>query len=337
MLFLSQQKIEVGGGETYPYDYLIVAPGSKQSYFGHDQWEKDAPGLKTISDAIQIREKILLSFENAERCSDPGLIDWYLRFVIIGGGPTGVEMAGSIAEFAYHTLFKNFRRIHPEKSKIYLIEGSPQLLTSYPPRLAEKAHKDLEKLGVNVILNTNVTNVTDRGVQMGQEFLSAGTVIWAAGNQASTLLKSLAVPLDKQGRVQVNADLTIPERDNVFVIGDAACFLDKEGQSLPAIAPVAIQQGRYVAETIKNHLAAKARKPFVYFDKGTVATIGRGKAVAVFHKLQFSGFPAWLIWCFVHIFYLTSFPNRLLVMLQWIFLYIKGTRQSRVIIHSMDE
>ncbi|WP_068471208.1 NAD(P)/FAD-dependent oxidoreductase [Candidatus Protochlamydia phocaeensis] len=333
-----QQKIGVQGGGSYAYDYLIVAPGAKQSYFGHDQWETYAPGLKTIMDAVHIREQILLAFEKAEQhYQDPEQVNRYLSFAIVGAGPTGVEMAGSIAEFAHRTLFENFRHINPAKSKIYLIEGAGQVLPSYPPELAKKAYQDLKDLGVDILLNTHVTNVTAEGLYMGEKFLATPNVIWAAGNQASPLLKTLGAPLDKYGRVQVNPDLTIPGHANVFVIGDAASVLDDKGQPLPGIAPVAIQQGRYVAKVIKDRLNKKESKSFAYFDKGTIATIGRGKAVAMVRKLKFSGFIAWLIWCFIHIFYLISFRSRILVMTQWMFLYLKGRRQGRVIIHPVDQ
>lgn len=331
-----EQKVYTSDGKNFFYDFLIVAPGTRHSYFGHDHWEVFAPGLKTIADGVRIREQILLAFEKAERCENPEEAQKYLRFVIVGAGPTGVEMAGSIAEFAHRTLFKNFRYINPATSKIYLIEGACQVLPSFPPHLAEKAQKNLEKLGVDILLNALVTNVTAEGIYIGDQFLPTFNVIWAAGNQASPLLKTLDVPLDKQGRVVVNPDLTIPDYSNVFVIGDGACCLDSQGQTLAGIAPVAIQQGRYVAKMIKNHLSPQQRKPFVYFDKGTIATIGRGKAVAMIRKLQFSGFVAWIIWCFVHVLYLISFRNRILVLMQWIFLYTLGRRQSRVITRLAD-
>lgn len=331
-----EQKVYAAGHESFFYDFLVVAPGARHSYFGHSQWETFAPGLKTIEDALRIREQILLAFEKAELCEDPKQAQQYLRFAIVGAGPTGVEMAGSIAEFAHRTLFKNFCHINPASSEIYLIEGASQVLPTFPPALAQKAHADLQKLGVNILLNTCVTNVTADGIYMGDQFLATPNIIWAAGNQASSLLKSLDTPLDKQGRVIVNPDLTIPHYPNVFVIGDAAACLDPQGQPLPAIAPAAIQQGRYVANIIKKNLSPDQRKPFAYFDKGTIATIGGGKAVAVIRKLKFSGFIAWLIWCFVHILYLVSFRYRLLVMTQWIFLYLLGRRQGRVITESVD-
>ncbi len=295
-----------------------------------------APGLKTLSDGVRIREQILFAFEKAERCEDLQEAQKYLRFAIIGAGPTGVEMAGSIAEFAHRTLFKNFRNINPATSKIYLIEGTNQVLPSFPPHLAKKAQENLEKLGVDIVLNAFVTNVTPDGVYMGGDFLPTPNVIWAAGNQASPLLETLNIPLDKQGRAIVSFDLTIPNYSNVFVIGDAAHCLDKQGIPLPGIAPVAIQQARYVAKMIKKNLSSLQRKPFVYFDKGTIATIGRGKAIAIIRKLQFSGFIAWLIWCFVHILYLISFRYRLLIMMQWVFLYLFGRRQGRVITAPID-
>jgi NADH dehydrogenase len=333
----SEQKVITADGESFFYDFLIVATGATHSYFGHDEWEKFAPGLKTVADGERIREQILLAFEKAERCENLQEAQKYLRFVIVGGGPTGVEMAGSIAEFAHRTLFKNFRHINPATSKIYLIEGTHQVLPSFPAHLGEKAQKDLEKLGVEVLLNTFVTNVSAEGVTMGNRCLETPNVIWAAGNQASSLLKTLHISLDKQGRAIVNPDLTIPHYPNVFVIGDAARCLDAQGQPLPGIAPVAIQQGRYVAKIIKKNLTPQQRRPFVYFDKGTIATIGRGKAVAMIRKLQFSGFVAWLIWCFIHIFYLISFRYRLLVMVQWIFLYLLGRRQARIITYSIKQ
>ncbi len=333
----AQQKIYMTSGESLTYDYLILAPGAKHSYFGHDQWESFAPGLKTITDAIRIREKILLAFEKAERCENPTEAQKCLQFAIIGAGPTGVELAGSIAEFAHYTLFKNFRHINPATSKIYLIEGANQVLPSYPPRLSAKALKNLQDLGVDVLLNTFVTNVSSEGVQIGDKFLETPNVIWAAGNQASPLLKTLDVPLDKQGRVIVNPDLTIPGYANIFVIGDAAYCLDSKGQPLPGIAPVAIQEGRYVAKIIKQNIPALQRPPFAYFDKGTIATIGRGKAVVVLRQLEFSGFFAWLIWGFIHVFYLISFRQRLMVFTQWLFLYLMNKRIGRVITHSSDQ
>lgn len=332
-----EQQVITADGKNFFFDYLVVASGANHSYFGHDEWEKLAPGLKTAADGERICANILSAFEKAECCENPQEAQNYLCFAIIGAGPTGVEIAGSIAEFAHRTLFKNFRRINPSTSKIYLIEGSNQVLPTFSPRLGEKARKNLEKLGVEVKLNTIVTDISAEGIYMGDQFLAAATVIWAAGNQASSLLTTLHIPLDKQGRAIVNADLTISHYPNIFVIGDAASCLNVKKEPLPGIAPVAIQQGRYVANIIKKHLPSEERKPFVYFDKGTVATIGGGKAVVMIGKLQFSGFFAWLIWCFIHIFYLISFRYRILIMMQWIFLYLLGRRQARVIVEPAND
>ncbi len=325
--------VETSEGKLFSYDYLIVAPGARHSYFGHAEWEQYALGLKTVVDASNIRERILMAFEIAERTKDPETAKRYLNFAIIGGGPTGVEMAGSIAEFAHRTLVKNFRHINPANSKIYLIEGEEQLLPSYPKHLADIALKDLEQLGVTVILKKHVTNVTKEGIYLGEELLNIPTIIWAAGNQASPLLKTLDTPLDKQGRAIVNPDLSIPSDPNVFVVGDAAACQDENGHMLPAIAPVAIQQARFVAKIIKNQIEPEKRQAFRYFDKGMIATIGRGRAVALLRKLQFSGFIAWLIWGFVHILYLISFKNRVLVMTQWAFWYFTENRPDRIINH----
>lgn len=323
--------ITASNGETFPYDQLIVAVGAKQSYFGHDEWAVHAPGLKSITDAIYIREKILLSFEQAERIGDMEKAKKYLRFVIIGGGPTGVEMAGAIAEIAHKTMFSNFRRIKPEHSEIYLIEGHPRLLPPYTPRLSEVARQDLEKMGVKMILGTHVTNVTSEGVYIGDQFLETTNIIWAAGNHAPAMLKTLDVPLDHGGRVIVGHDLTIPEHPEIFVIGDAAHALDEEENPFPGLAPVAVQQGRYVAKIIKERTPPEERKPFHYSDKGSMATIGTAKAVGMIGKKQFSGFLAWMAWGVVHIFYLISFCNRVKVMLQWFFWYLTGKRHVRLI------
>lgn len=324
-------------GESYPYDYLIVAPGSRHSYFGHDEWEEYAPGIKTALDAERIREQMLSAFEKAEACGNPSKAADYLNFAIIGAGPTGVEMAGSFAEFAHKTLFKNFRHIEPGKSRIYLIEGADQVLPSYSAKLGAQAKKDLEKLGVDVLLNTKVTEINQEGLHIQDHFIPAENIVWAAGNQASPLLKTLAIPLDPQGRAIVRLDLSIPGHPQVFVIGDAARYPDEKGKPLPGIAPVAIQQAIYVAKIIKKRISPEDRKPFVYFDKGMISTIGRGKAVGVFRKIQFSGFLAWMIWCFVHIFYLVSFRYRLLVFINWLFLYISNRRQGRIITHPIQK
>ena len=332
-----KQEVILANGEKYHYDFLIIATGASHSYFGHKEWERFAPGLKTLEDAVRIREHILLAYEKAERCDSISEAEKYMRFVIIGGGPTGVEMAGAIAEIARQSLFRNFRKIKPELSKIYLIEGLAQVLPAYPPRLGAIAKRDLEKIGVKVLLNTKVTNITEEGVYIGDKFIATPNIIWAAGNVASPLMKSLDVPLDRQGRAFVLPDLSIPGFPNLFVIGDAAATADPKLGILPGIAPVAIQQGNYVAKIISKNISQQERKAFKYFDKGSMATIGKAKAVAMVGNLKFSGFLAWLAWCFIHILYLISFRNRMIVMMQWSFWYVTGKRNVRLIMQSVDE
>lgn len=324
--------VHLKDGTQFPFTYLIVASGARHSYFGHPEWEKDAIGLKTLNDALTIRDRLLTTFEEAERMDSIQEAQNHLRFVVVGGGPTGVEMAGAIAELTHRTLFNNFRKIKPEKSQIFLIEGEKQILPSYPPDLAEKAKKALEKTGVKVLLNEKVEEINDKGVKTNKQFIETTNVIWAAGNQASPLLKSLNVPLDRQGRAIVNDDLSIPNHPNIFVIGDAAHF-EFKGQILPGIAPVAIQEAQYIAKKILK----KTTAPFKYFDKGNLATIGRGKAVGVFRNIKFSGFIAWWVWSVVHIFYLISFYNRVLVAVQWLTLYLTWKRPVRLITRPSSE
>jgi len=332
--------IHLKNGDNISYDYLIVALGATHSYFGKDEWEQFAPGLKTLADALKIREKILLSFEKAERADSILDQERYLNFVIVGGGPTGVEMAGAIAEIAYQTMLKNFRRIDVKKTKIYLVESCPTVLYhGYPEKLCLKAQSYLEHYGVTVFTGTRVVNITKEGafLQDKKEPIPAENIVWAAGNQASPVLKTLDVPLDKQGRVIVGPDLSIPNHPEVFVIGDAACAMDKTGKPLPGLAPVAVQQGRYVAHIIRKQLELSKRPPFQYLDKGTMATIGKTKAVGIFGKLQFSGFIAWLGWCFIHILYLIGFRNRLTVLTHWLFSYFSNQRGARLINRSIDD
>lgn len=332
-----QHQITLGNGDKIPFDYLVIAIGARHSYFGNDQWETFAPGLKTIQDALKIRENILISFEKAERLLNLEEVEKYLNFVLIGGGPTGVEMAGAIAEIAHKTMFKNFRRIHPEKSKIYLVEALPDILPAYPLKLAKKAQKDLEKMGVRVLTGKKVTNVTKDGVQIEDEFIPSQNVIWAAGNQSLPLLKTLDVPLDRAGRVIVESDLSIPNSPEIFVIGDAANAKDKKDKPLPGIAPVAIQQGHYLAKIIQRDTPKEKRSRFKYLDKGSMATIGTSKAIAVVGKLQFTGFIAWFAWCFIHILYLISFRNRFGVLVEWVYCFLTGQRGVRLIYHSIDQ
>lgn len=329
-------QIVLRNGDKIGYEYLIVALGARHSYFGNDSWEPFAPGLKTLNDALNIRERILVSFEKAERCDSISEAKKYLNFVIIGGGPTGVEMAGAISEIAYETMLKNFRRIDTKKTKIYLVEGSPHILPVYPERLSLKAQKYLESFGIQIITGKRVTNVSKEGVTIENMFIATENVLWAAGNQASPILKTLNVPLDRQGRVQVAADLSIPDHPEIFCIGDAACCMDLKGKPLPALAPVAVQQGRYLGDILRKRLPQKERPPFRYLDKGTMATIGKTKAVGVFGKIQFSGLIAWFAWCFVHIFYLVGFRNRLVVLTQWLFSYYSSQRGARLIYRSTE-
>ena len=333
----NNKQITIANGDIFGYDYLIISIGARHSYFGREDWEPFAPGLKTIKDALKIREQILLSFEKAERLDSISEAAKYLNFVIIGGGPTGVEMAGAIAEIAYKTMFKNFRRIKPEEAKIYLIEALPQILPMYPDKLAAQATKVLEKMGVKVLTGKKVIDINESGVKTEEIFIESKNIIWAAGNQVSPMLKTLDVPLDRAGRVIVGADLSVPDHPEIFVIGDAAHAVGKEGKPLPGVAPVAIQEGRYVSKIIKHAIPKEKRQPFVYFDKGNMATIGKAKAIAMVGKLQISGFFAWLMWAFVHILYLIGFRNRLGVMMEWAATMFTGERGVRIITRPIDQ
>jgi len=319
-------------GESYFYDFLIVAVGARHHYFGKDEWEKFAPGLKTLQDAINIRERILLAFEKAEKINDPDDQQKFLNFVIVGGGPTGVEMAGAIAEIAKKTLIEDFKKIDPSKAKIYLVEALPRILPSYPEELSQKAKEDLEKLGVKVLLNTRVTELTKNSVKLNGKEIHAATIIWAAGNKANPLIQQLNCELDKIGRAVVSPYLHLKDDENVFVIGDAAAVFDEKGNTLPGVSPVAITEGRYVAKFILKKLKNKKIKPYRYFDKGSLATIGKAKAVADFGWIRFSGFFAWLLWVFVHIFFLIGFKNRFIVMIEWIFAYFTYQKSARLIV-----
>lgn len=334
----NNKEVILRNGDKISYEYLIVGLGARHSYFGRDDWEQYATGLKTLIDAMKIRERILMSFEIAERCDRISEAEKYLNFVIIGGGPTGVEMAGAIAEIAYETMLKNFRRIDTTKTKIFLIDGNSHILPVYPEKLAAKATKYLERFGVRVMTGRRVTSVTQEGVEIdGVTFIPAKNIVWAAGNQASPILTTLETPLDKQGRVIVDADLSIPDHPEIFVLGDAANAKDREGNPLPGLAPVAVQQGRYVAKILRRNIAKSERPPFRYVDKGTMATIGKTKAVGMIKSFQFSGFIAWLAWCFVHIFFLIGFRHRITVLMQWLFSYFSPARGARLINGSLDE
>src|ERR1035438_3109163 len=322
-----------------PYDDLIIATGATHHYFRSDQWEAFAPGLKTIEDATAIRSRLLAAFEQAEREPDAAERRAWLNFVIAGGGPTGVELAGALGEISNDTLRHDFRHINPAEAHILLVEGEPRVLPTFPPDLSAKAEKQLLALGVRSKTNTRVTNIQEGSVTLlcggREERILTHTVLWAAGVRASELGKVLAdragAPLDRAGRVSVEPDLTVPGHPEIHVIGDLACFTHQTGKPLPGVAPVAMQQGRYVANALRNKLTGKTAPPFRYFNKGNLATIGRNKAVAEFGKLHVSGFAAWFLWVFVHLMYLVEFENRMLVFVQWVYDYFTRNRGARLI------
>jgi len=321
------------------YDTLIIATGSSHQYFGHDDWEKFAPGLKTIEDATNMRARILLAFEAAERETDPEKLKEWMTFVIVGAGPTGAELAGALGEIANDTLKHDFRRINPTEAQIILVEGTDRVLPSYPPKLSEAARKMLERLKVTVRTGAMVTDVKAHSVTIKcgdhAEIIPTRTVLWAAGVLASplglALAKRLGTKTDRAGRVIVDPDMTIPDHPEIFVIGDLSSFTHQTGKPLPGVAQPAIQQGRYVAKVIERRLRGEKTPPFRYFDKGNLATIGRGAAVADLNFMTLAGWPAWLIWIFLHLLYIVEFQNRLLVFMQWMWLYVTFDRAARLI------
>jgi len=316
---------------SIPYDYLIIATGARHSYFGHDEWEKIAPGLKSLEDAVEIRRRILLAFEFAEKTTDPEARAAAMNFVIIGGGPTGVEMAGAIAEIARETLAKDFRHVDPSTARVILVEGDKRVLSTYPEDLSAKALEQLKELGVEVITGTRAQNLTEQGLEVAGKFIPCRVKIWAAGNTASLVGKTLGLPVDRVGRVIVQDDLTIPSHPEVQVIGDLANFTSKDGKPLPGVSPVAIQQGRHAAKNILHMVAGAKPQRFYYWDKGSMATIGRHRAVADLNFIHFSGFLAWLTWLFVHILYLVGFRNRVAVLFQWAWAYLTFNKGARLI------
>jgi NADH dehydrogenase len=316
--------------EELGYDYLVLATGGRTSYFGHDDWEKFAPGLKDLDDAVEIRRRVLLAFEAAEKEHDPGRRSELLTFVFVGGGPTGVELAGAIAELARFVLERDFRTINPGSADILLLEGGPRILPSFPPDLSRSAERQLAELGVQVRTNAKVTKIDEKGVYLGDEMIKAATIIWSAGVQATALTRSLGVELDRAGRVSVGPDLTIPGHPNAFAIGDMTIFY-QDGKLLPGVSPVAMQMGRLVARNIRNSLAGRPYEHFRYFDKGNMATIGRKAAIAEIGKLHMSGFIAWLAWLGVHIFFLIGFRNRFAVLFNWAWSYFTYQRGARLI------
>ncbi len=329
---LDAHTLQTSFGEV-AYDYLVVACGVQHSYFGHDEWEEFAPGLKTVEQATEIRRRVLTAFETAERIDDPQEQRKYLTFVVVGGGPTGVELAGAIGEMSRFTLAKDFRNIDSKLSRVLLLEAGPRILPMFSPEQASRAMRDLEKLGVQVWTSSLVTRIDIDGVDVGKERVTAATVVWAAGVEASSLGRCLGGEVDRQGRVFVEPDLSVRDRRDVFVVGDLAHCLDESGQVLPGVAPVAIQQGRYVAQQILAESKGQPRKPFRFVDKGQMATIGRSRAIAEVGRLKIQGFSAWVIWLVVHIYYLTGFKNRLFVVIQWAWSYLTFRRGARLIVN----
>ena len=319
------------------FDYLIIAVGNNYSYFGNDGWEKFAPGLKTLNDALKIREGILLSLEAAERLADKSRHEEYLNFVIVGGGPTGVELAGAIAEIVNKNYIKDFRNINEKMTKVYLIEALPRLLQAFPKNLSAKALDELKYLEVEVLLDQRVTGIDKNGVHIGDDFIKTKNIIWAAGNKASSLLGTLGIELDRSGRGIVNPDLSIKDDPGIFIIGDAAACKDEKEKFLPELAPVAMQQGRYVAGIISKEINRTVKKSFKYHDKGTLATIRKGKSVAVIKGLKLSGLIAWLTWSFVHIMYLINFRNKIRVMTEWAWYFITNRPGIRLIVKKSNK
>jgi len=327
----ARRAVVLDGGDEIAYDRLVVATGATNSYFGHDDWAAHAPSLKTLEDAYEIRRRVLLAYEHAERETDPAKRADWLTFVVIGGGATGVELAGAFAEIARHTLHGEFRRFDPRNARVVLVEGTDRVLPGYPPSLSEKARRQLERLGVTVWLGRMVSGIDAGGVQLGADRLAARTVVWAAGVAASPLGASLGVPLDRAGRVVVGEDLTVPGHPEVAVIGDLAA-LPWHAPAVPGIAPAAKQMGRHVARNIIASLRGKSPAPFRYQDVGMLATIGRNAAVAVLGKLRFSGYPAWLLWLLAHIYFLIGFRNRIVVLIDWAWAYWTFERNARIVI-----
>ena len=322
------------GGAPVAYDYLILAPGARHAYFGHDAWEPFAPGLKSLEDALEIRRRFLLAFERAERTDDAAERDALTTFVIVGGGPTGVELAGTMIEIVRRALPRDFRRVDTRKSRVILLERGPRLLPSFPESLSARARADLEALGVEVRTGAVVTDVNARGVRVGSEFIPSRAVFWAAGNMASPLAASLGAPLDDAGRVLVAPDLSVPGHPEIFVVGDLAAVRREDGSWVPGVAPAANQEGAHAARNLLRLLDGKPTRPYRYVNKGELTVIGRNRAVAVFGNLRCAGYAAWLLWLFVHIMYLVGFRNRAIVLVEWAYAYFTFQRGVRLITSS---
>ena len=326
-----EKHVVLADGTTIAYDALLLATGATHAYFGHDEWARHAPGLKTLDDALQLRRHLLLAFERAEAETDPAMRAAWLSFAIVGGGPTGVELAGTLAEIARHTLTNEFRNINPSDARVRLIEAGPRVLSSFPEDLSEKARRQLEKLGVEVSTGTAVSDINESGYRLGDVFVPARTVVWAAGVAASPLAKSLGVPLDRAGRVPTESDLSVPGYPHIFVAGDLAS-VQQDGKPVPGVAPAAKQMGRHVAGTIRARLLGKPAAAFHYKDYGNLATIGRMAAIVHFGRLKLSGLVAWWFWLAAHVFFLIGFRNRLVVLLNWAWAYWSYQRAARIIL-----
>ena len=331
------KRITLADGDTLDFDQLLLASGATHAYFGNDQWAAHAPGLKTLDDALALRRKLLIAFERAEATDDPAERDAWLSFAVVGAGPTGVEMAGTLAEIARHTLTHEFRNIDPSKARVRLIEAGPRVLATFPEDLSAKAKRQLEKLGVEVSLGTPVSEINAAGYRLGDTFAPAKTVVWAAGVAASPLGKLLGAPLDRAGRVQVAPDLSVPGHPDIHVAGDLASLLQANGKPVPGVAPAAKQMGRVVAANIRARLAGKPSTAFAYKDFGNLATIGRMAAVVDLGKLRFSGMLAWWFWLVMHVFFLIGFRNRLVVLLNWWWAYWSYQRAARIILGRDDD
>jgi NADH dehydrogenase len=327
---LWRKRVELQDG-ALDYDYLVLATGATHSYFGHDDWAAHAPGLKTLDDALEIRRRMLLSYEAAERETDRDRREALLTFVVVGGGPTGVELAGALAEIARHVLLRDFRRIDPAAARVVLVEAGPRLLPAFPEDLSQAALERLQRMGVQVRLGVAVTGIDARGVALGKERIESRCVLWAAGVQASPLARSLGVPLDRAGRVLVEPDLSLPGAPEAFVIGDLAALKMRDGRPVPGVAPAAIQGGRHAARNIRRLLRGEKTEPFRYLDKGSLATIGRAAAVAQIGRLHLNGFAAWVLWLIVHILTLIGFRNRFIVLVEWAVVYLRYERGARLI------
>ena len=327
----TRRTVMLDDGREMGYDYLIVATGARHAYFGNDQWEQFAPGLKTVDDALNMRQRFLLAFERAERATDPAEQQAGLTFVVVGAGPTGVELAGSMPDIARRALRSDFRNIDTSKSRVLLVEAGKRILATFPEDLSEAAHRDLTRMGVEVRLGTPVTKIDDDAVWVGEERIPAKTVFWAAGNAASPLGAMLGAETDRAGRVKVDKDLSVPAHPEVFVVGDLCWTTRDDGSPVPAVAPTANQTGAHAARMILNSIAGKPHTPFRYRHKGDLAVLGRHKAVAAFGKLHIHGYFTWFLWLFVHLMYLVGFRNRAVVLLQWGFAYVTYQRGARLI------